>query len=183
MLFLPRTYRLAMVKIGLISDTHGFLDPRLMELMAGVDELWHAGDVGDWSVIAAMRELKPTRAVFGNIDGAMVRQELPEHQFFCCEEVQVWMTHIGGYPGKYAPGISQMLKTNRPQLFVCGHSHILRVMYDKRAECLVLNPGACGRSGFHTLRTALRFEVEGSRIGAMEVIELGSRNAGYEHNL
>lgn len=166
-----------MTKIGLISDTHSYLDKRFEELFKEVDEIWHAGDIGDVKVLDAMRLMKPVRAVFGNIDNAILRRELPEELIFTCENVKVMLTHIGGYPGKYAPGIRQKLALHHPKLFVCGHSHILKVIYDDTFNVLHLNPGAAGISGFHAVRTALRFDIDGEQIKNMEVIELGPKRA------
>ena len=164
-----------MTKIGLISDTHNHFDPRFYELFKDVDQIWHAGDVGDVAVLDAMAAFKPYKAVYGNIDGTSIRHQLTEHLRFQCEGVDVWMTHIGGYPGKYAPGISGVMKVDAPKLFICGHSHILKVIYDKKYGCLHMNPGACGLSGFHHVRTALRFAIDGVDIKNLEVIELGTR--------
>jgi uncharacterized protein len=164
-----------MTRIGLLSDTHAFFDPRFLDLFKDVDQLWHAGDIGSIDVYDAMCAFKPTIAVFGNIDGHILRQQLKEHQRFRCEEVDVWMTHIGGFPGKYAPGIKKEMAINPPKLFIAGHSHILKVIYDKQFNLLHLNPGAAGLSGFHAVRTALRFAIDGDKIIQMEVIELGAR--------
>ncbi len=166
-----------MTRIGLISDTHNFFDPRFYELFGNVDEIWHAGDIGDVAVLDAMANFKPYKAVFGNIDATSIRCQLTPHLRFKCEAVDVWITHIGGYPGKYAPGISEVMKVDAPGLFVCGHSHILKVIYDKKYDCLHMNPGACGLSGFHQVRTALRFAIDGEVIKDLEVIELGARSS------
>jgi putative phosphoesterase len=162
-------------KIGLISDTHGYLDDQMIRLLEPCDEVWHAGDIGDFSVIEKIRERKPVRAVFGNIDGRQARLEFPENNRFFCEEVDVWITHIGGYPGKYHPAIREALSRNPPQLFICGHSHILKVMFDKKLNCLHMNPGAAGKSGFHQIRTFLRFSIHGKEIKELEVVELGKK--------
>lgn len=164
-----------MTRIGLLSDTHSYLDERFNELFKDVDEIWHAGDIGDIRVLDQLRLLKPVRAVYGNIDGADIRMELKAHERFMCEEVDVWMTHIGGYPGKYDNLVKGTIFTNPPKLFISGHSHILKVMYDKQLELLHLNPGASGISGFHAVRTALRFAIDGKVIKDMEVIELGPK--------
>jgi putative phosphoesterase len=164
-----------MTRIGLLSDTHSYLDERITELFKDVDEIWHAGDIGDIRVLDRLRELKPVRAVYGNIDGADIRMELNAHERFICEEVDVWITHIGGYPGKYDQLVKASIVRKPPQLFIAGHSHILKVMYDKQLELLYLNPGACGISGFHAVRTALRFAIDGKVIKDMEVIELGPK--------
>lgn len=164
-----------MTRIGLISDTHSFFDPRFLELFKDVDELWHAGDIGDSKVLDAMLDFKPLRAVFGNIDGSVLRKSLPEKQIFQCENVNVYMVHIGGYPGKYDARIRKEIIKKKPNLFISGHSHILKVMYDKQLELLHLNPGASGLSGFHAVRTALRFVIDGAQIKEMELIELGPK--------
>ncbi|MCQ2226533.1 MAG: metallophosphatase family protein [Bacteroidales bacterium] len=163
------------MKIGLISDTHGYLDPRLFELFADCDEIWHSGDIGSIDVLNALRRFKPTRAVYGNIDGGEVRFSTPAVERFEVGGMDIMMMHIGGYPGNYSPqALSEMMK-KPPQIFVAGHSHILKVIYDKKYNCLHLNPGACGRYGFHLVRTALRFEIADGEVRNMEVIELGKR--------
>lgn len=166
-----------MTRIGLLSDTHSFFDPRFKELFANVDEIWHAGDLGDIKVLDEIKAFKPVRAVYGNIDGMDIRQEVPLTQEFMCEDVKVYMIHIGGYPGKYERQVKHELELKRPKIFISGHSHILKVMYDKQLDLLHLNPGACGISGFHAVRTALRFVIEGNDIKDMEVVELGPRKA------
>jgi len=165
-----------MVRIGLISDTHSFFDPRFFELFKDVDEIWHAGDIGDKKVLEQIESFKPFRAVYGNIDGADLRRELNQHERFMCEDVDVLMTHIGGYPGKYDRSIKNTLFKNPPKLFICGHSHILKVIYDKKLDLLHINPGAAGRYGFHKVRTAIRFVIDGSLIKDMEVIELENKS-------
>ncbi len=164
-----------LLKIGLISDTHGFLDPRLFELFSGVDEVWHAGDIGSNEVLTDLQTFKFCRAVFGNIDDWDLRMQLSEHQRFECNGLKVWMTHIGGYPGKYAPQVKHELFQNPPGLFISGHSHILKVMYDKNLGCLHINPGAAGKTGLHQVRTAVRFEIHAGEIKNLEVIELAER--------
>ncbi len=166
-----------MTNIGLISDTHSHFDDRFYELFQGVDEIWHAGDLGDPKVLEKMAAFKPVRAVYGNIDGTVLRQELKEDERFLCEGVDVWMTHIGGYPGKYDNRIKGELIRKPPKLFIAGHSHILKVIYDKKLNLLHMNPGAAGISGFHTVRTALRFSIDGADIKNLEVIELGPKRA------
>ena len=166
-----------MTRIGLISDTHGLLDKRVFKHFANCDEIWHAGDIGSAEVLRALREFKPTRAVFGNIDGGEVRYSLSEFYRFRVEEVNVLMTHIGGYPGKYNPWLipwfEKSLLGNDPiDLFVCGHSHILKVQYDQHYHFLTLNPGAAGKSGWQTVQTLLRFTIDGAKIDDLEVIEL-----------
>jgi uncharacterized protein len=162
-----------MQKIGLLSDTHAFFDPRFYELFKEVDQIWHAGDIGSEEVLDAIESFKPVRAVYGNIDGAHLRQRLPEILRFNCEGVDVLMTHIGGYPGRYAPGIKSQLYANPPKLFICGHSHILKVINDNSVNLLHINPGAAGKYGFHKVRTAVRFVLDSGNISEMEVIELG----------
>lgn len=164
-----------MKKILLLSDTHSHLDARILKYAEEADEIWHAGDIGTTDVTDRLQELKPLKAVFGNIDGAEIRKEFPLHQRFFCEEVDVWITHIGGYPGKYSPAIREEIQQNPPKLFISGHSHILKVMNDKKLNLLHMNPGACGVHGFHQMRTMLRFKIEGKDIKDLEVIELGKR--------
>lgn len=161
-----------MKKIGLISDTHNFFDPRFKELFKNVDEIWHAGDIGDIKVLDELKMIKPVRAVYGNIDNSVIRTELKEHLRFICDGVDVWITHIGGYPKKYSPLIKKELFNNPPKLLICGHSHILRVIYDDNLDLLYINPGAAGRSGFHKVRTAIRFSLESGKIKDLEIIEL-----------
>jgi len=161
-----------MIKIGLISDTHSWFDPRFYELFKDVDKIWHAGDIGNEEVLNTIKKFKPIRAVYGNIDGAELRKELNMHERFMCENVDVWMTHIGGYPGHYDRAVKKEITLNPPKLFICGHSHILKVMYDKKLGLLHINPGAAGRYGFHTVRTAVRFSIDGDDIKGLEVIEL-----------
>jgi putative phosphoesterase len=164
-----------MKKILLLSDTHGHLDKAMMKYILAADEVWHAGDIGNLEVTDQIKEVKVLRGVYGNIDGDKARKEFPLHQQFNCEGVSVWITHIGGYPGKYAPGIKVALAANPPKLFICGHSHILKVSYDKSLDLLHMNPGASGISGFHEVRTMLRFVIDGDKIKELEVIELGKR--------
>ncbi|MBQ0908444.1 metallophosphoesterase family protein [Flavobacterium sp. F-328] len=164
-----------MKKILLLSDTHSHVDDIILKYVAQADEVWHAGDIGNLEVTDAIKKLKPLRAVYGNIDDAQARLEFPLHQRFLCEDMDVWITHIGGYPGKYSAAIKSVLATNPPKLFICGHSHILKVMFDKHFQVLHLNPGAAGKSGFHQMRTMLRFVIDGAAIKDMEIIELGKR--------
>lgn len=164
-----------MVKIGLLSDTHGFLDPKIYTLFSEVDEIWHAGDIGSLEVLDALEQFKPVRVVFGNIDGSEIRSRTPLIQQFVCEGVKVFMTHIGGYPGRYAPGIKSQLKEFAPHLFICGHSHILKVINDPTLDILHINPGAAGKYGFHQVRTAIRFSLNEGKIQDMEVIEFATR--------
>ena len=165
-----------MKRIGLMSDTHGFVDPKIYQYFKELDEIWHAGDVGDVSVIDELRDFKPLRGVYGNIDNTDVRVEFPEFNRFKCEEVEVLMTHIAGKPGKYSkPLFEELQKNGAPKLFICGHSHILLVKNDPRYNMLWMNPGACGFKGFHQVKTILRFSITGDRIHDLEVIELGKR--------
>jgi putative phosphoesterase len=162
-------------RIGLISDTHGYLDDAVFRYFDACDEIWHAGDFGTLELADQLAAFKPLRGVYGNIDGQDVRIVHPEHQFFTCEEVKVWMTHIGGYPGKYPAKIKETLLNYQPDLFICGHSHILKVIYDRNLHFLHLNPGAAGKHGWHKVRTLLRFDIFDKKIHNLEAIELGSR--------
>jgi uncharacterized protein len=162
-------------KILLISDTHNYLEPKLIKHIQEADEVWHAGDIGTIGICEKITNIKPLKAVFGNADGQDIRSAYPENLFFDCENLKVFITHIGGYPGKYPAKIKQVLSGNRPGLFICGHSHILKVMYDKELNLLHMNPGACGVHGFQKVKTALRFEVSGAEIKNLAVIELGDR--------
>ncbi|MDR3705482.1 MAG: metallophosphoesterase family protein [Paludibacteraceae bacterium] len=161
-----------MTRIGLLSDSHGFLDDRVFEHFTNCDEIWHAGDIGSVEVADRLMAFKPLKAVFGNIDGHIIRSMFPQHNRFHCEGVDVWITHIGGYPGKYAPEVKPDITLHPPTLFISGHSHILKVQYDKRLHLLHINPGAEGKYGFHQVRTLVRFEIDGSNIQNLEVIEL-----------
>jgi putative phosphoesterase len=166
-----------MTRIGLISDTHGYLDEKVFEHFKNCDEIWHAGDFG---VIAIANRLAtqsglPVRGVYGNIDGYDVRSVYPEKLIWKCEDVNVFMIHIGGHPAKYAPGVKQQLLENKSGLFISGHSHILKVVYDNKINCLHINPGAAGNQGWHTVRTIIRFAIDGKEIKDCEVIELGKR--------
>lgn len=164
------------MKIGLLSDTHGYLDPALFNYFDQCDEIWHAGDIGDVSVIKELSDFKPVKAVFGNIDDQTIRSEFPEELEFSCEGASVYITHIGGKPFQYNKEVLKSIKENRPDIFVCGHSHILRVIYDKHNKLLYLNPGAAGKHGLHKVRTALRFEIKNGKARNMEIIELGNRS-------
>jgi putative phosphoesterase len=164
-----------MTKIGLLSDTHGFLDPKIFEYFKDVDEIWHAGDIGSLSIIDELRNFKPTRIIFGNIDEPEIRSETIETEIFMVEKRRVVITHIAGRPGRYAKGIPELLEKEKPDIFVCGHSHILLVQHDKRFNTLWLNPGACGIKGFHSIRTLLRFCIDGEKVTNMEAIEIGKR--------
>jgi len=160
-------------KILLLSDTHSHIDDRILHYAGEADEIWHAGDIGESRITDELKKINPLKAVFGNIDGTEIRKEFPLNQRFTCEEVDVWITHIGGYPGKYAPPIREQIKQNPPKLFISGHSHILKVMNDKNLGLLHMNPGAAGKQGFHKKRTMLRFKIEKKNIFDLEVIELG----------
>lgn len=162
-----------MTKIGLISDTHHFLDETVFKHFAACDEIWHAGDFGTDKISNALKAFKPLRGVYGNIDGNDIRSEFPEELIFTCEQVKVFMKHIGGYPNRYAPGVKTTIVKERPQLFISGHSHILKVMYDPLVQCLHMNAGAAGRQGWHKVRTLIRFAIDGTEIKNCEVIELG----------
>lgn len=164
-----------MTRIGLISDTHNYLDEAVFNHFDKCDEIWHAGDFGTAMVSDKLKAFKPLRGVYGNIDGRDIRDEFTETLRFTCEGVNVLMTHIGGYPGKYAPAIKNELFTNPPKLFICGHSHILKVIYDDKIKCLHMNPGAAGMHGWHKVRTLIRFVIDGADMKHCEVIELGKR--------
>lgn len=164
-----------MKKILLLSDTHSHIDDTILKYVRLADEVWHAGDIGDLKVTDTIKKLKPLRAVFGNIDNHEARLEFPLNNRFLCEDVSVLITHIGGYPGKYSPAIREEITQNPPKLFICGHSHILKVMFDKKLNCLHMNPGAAGISGFHQKRTMLRFEIDGDKIQSLEIIEIGDK--------
>ncbi len=164
-----------MTKILLLSDTHSYMDTAILKHVKHADEVWHAGDIGTLDVTDAIKALKPLRAVYGNIDAKEVRSEFPEHNRFMCEGVDVWMTHIGGYPPKYNNRVIETIKINPPRLFICGHSHILKVMPDKSLNLLHMNPGAVGTHGFHKVRTMLRFTIDGKKIDNLEVIEFDRR--------
>lgn len=164
--------------IGLLSDTHGWLDTQMSGHFAACDEIWHAGDFGTADVVTELRAWgKPLRGVWGNVDGGTLRYEFPETAVFTIEGVRVAMKHIGGYPGRYAPGVKAWLQQEQPKLFISGHSHILKAQYDTALQCLHLNPGAAGRHGWHQLRTAMRFVIDGDAIRNLDVIELGKRSA------
>lgn len=164
-----------MPKIGLISDTHSYLDPQVFDYFKEMDEIWHIGDVGDVSVLDQLRAFKPVRGVYGNIDDKEVRQELPLDYRFVLEDMDIWMTHIGGYPGRYVSRVRDILRVKPPDLFICGHSHILKVMRDKKYNMMCMNPGAAGKHGFQKIRTLLRFEIKNKTLCNLEVIELGER--------
>jgi len=164
-----------MTNILLLSDTHGHMDKTILKYANQADEIWHAGDIGSLKVSDALAEVKPLRAVYGNIDDHVIQREFPLDNKFFCEGVNVWMTHIGGYPNKYNVRIREEIKIKPPRLFICGHSHILKVQWDKKLDLLHMNPGACGKHGFHHIRTMLRFTIDNSEIKNLEIIELGKR--------
>lgn len=164
-----------MKKILLLSDTHSHLDDRILKYAQEADEIWHAGDIGDLKVTDALKELKPLKAVYGNIDDHKAQLEFPLDNKFTCEAVSVWMTHIGGYPNRYNQRIREELKRQPPKLFISGHSHILKVMWDKKLNLLHINPGACGKHGFHQVRTMVQFVIDRDQISDLVVIELGTR--------
>lgn len=161
-----------MKRIGLISDTHSYLHPDVKRFFKDCDEIWHAGDIGNTVLSDTLKNFKPLRAVYGNIDGKELRLEFPLHQRFECEGLDVWITHIGGYPGRYHKDIRHDLEKNPPGLFICGHSHILKVIYDKKNQLLHMNPGAAGKHGFHQKKTLLRFEISKGKVENLEIIEL-----------
>lgn len=160
-----------MKKILLLSDTHSYIDQDILRYVEQSDEVWHAGDIGSLAVTDAIQDLKPLKAVYGNIDDEKARKEFPLHNRFMCEEIDVWITHIGGYPGRYNLPVRQELIKNPPKIFVTGHSHILKVMPDRNLDLLHINPGAIGKHGFHQVRTMVRFEIDGIQIRNLEVIE------------
>lgn len=164
-----------MKKILLISDTHSYLEPRLNKYIESADEVWHAGDIGEITLCENISKTKPLKAVFGNIDGTDIRTAYPENLIFTCENIRILITHIGGYPGKYPTRIKHLITEHKPRVFICGHSHILKVMYDKEYDLLHINPGSCGMQGFHKVKTAVKFEIDKSEIKNLAIIELGSR--------
>lgn len=164
-----------MTRIGLISDTHNYLDEAVFTHFEHCDEIWHAGDFGTAAIADKLKAFKPLKGVYGNIDGYDIRSEFPEKLRFKCEGLDVFMVHIGGYPGRYAPAVRPELFANPPKLFISGHSHILKVIYDDKLKCLHMNPGAAGNHGWHNVRTLIRFVIDGSDMKNCEVIELGKR--------
>jgi phosphoesterase, MJ0936 family len=160
------------MKIGLLSDTHAYWDDRYEKYFSECDEIWHAGDIGSMSVADRLSQIKPLRAVYGNIDGHLERLRFPRYLNFECEGIKVLITHIGGYPGRYAPEILKELNEFRPTLFICGHSHIAKVKYDAKRKLLHINPGAAGKQGFHAVRTLVRFELTAGKILNLDMIEL-----------
>jgi putative phosphoesterase len=165
-----------MTRIGLLSDTHGFISERLFLFFEKVDEIWHAGDIGTLSVAQRLSAFKPFRAVYGNIDNHEIRSFYPQHQRFFCEGIDVWITHIGGYPGRYDRSVKPEIFLNPPKLFISGHSHILKIINDPKLGLLHINPGAAGYYGFHKVCTAIRFIIDGEEIKDLEIWEK-QRNA------
>lgn len=163
------------MKIGLISDTHSYMDDRIKSHLGDRDEIWHAGDFGNLEVIRELEAIAPLKGVFGNIDGQMIRREMPEDKRFTCEGMDIWMTHIGGYPGKYNKRVKPLIEENPPDVFICGHSHILKVMPDKKNNLLHINPGAAGNTGFHKQRTLMLMEIAEGQVQDLRVVELGKR--------
>jgi putative phosphoesterase len=161
-----------MKRIALLSDTHGYLDDRLLKHLQTCDEIWHAGDIGNLETAERLSEMAPLRAVYGNIDGQDVRKIYSQHERFMCEEVDVWITHIGGYPKKYDAKVKPEIFINPPQLFISGHSHILKVIFDKDLNLLYMNPGAAGIQGFHKVKTLLKFTIDKKEIKDLEVVEV-----------
>ena len=164
-----------MTRIGLISDTHNYLDEAVFTHFAQCDEVWHAGDFGSAAIADRLKAFRPLKGVYGNIDGYDIRGEFPEKLRWTCEEVEIFMTHIGGYPPGYNPAVKKELTANPPQLFICGHSHILKIMYDEKLHCLHMNPGAAGNQGWHKVRTLIRFTIDGNNMKDCEIVELGKR--------
>ena len=173
-----------MKRIALLSDTHGFIDQTIVKYLQDADEIWHAGDFGTLAVSDFLASLKPLKGVYGNVDGQDVRKVHPAHQKFQLEGIKVWMTHIGGYPGNYSPDIKKTIYTEKPMLFICGHSHILKVMPDpKITGMLHINPGAAGVHGFHHIRTMVKFIIDKTKISELDVIELGKRASIENKNI
>lgn len=167
-----------MLKIGLLSDTHSYVDAAMMKHLSECDEIWHAGDFGNIQVVKTLAQLKPLRGVYGNIDGHEIRAQFPEHLIIEIEGLKIYMTHIGGYPGKYIARAKDIIKKEKPDVFICGHSHILKVMRDEAFNnMLVMNAGAAGKEGFHKMRTLLKFHIDQGKISNLQVIELGLRGA------
>jgi putative phosphoesterase len=161
--------------ILLISDTHSYLDPALTKHIEATDEVWHAGDIGSLDVTDAIKKLKPLRAVYGNIDDANARKDFPKNLVFVCEGLKVFMTHICGQPTNYLKEVKDIIAEEKPRLFICGHSHILKVMYQQQYDLLHMNPGACGVHGFHQVKTVLRFVIDNGELKDLAIIELGKR--------
>jgi len=164
-----------MKRIGLLSDTHHYLDDAILKHLQSCDEIWHGGDFGTITIAEQLQAIKPLKGVYGNIDGKDIRNEYPEVLEWTCEGVKVLMIHIGGYPPKYNATSKPLIKAYQPKLFISGHSHILKIMYDDKLDCLHINPGAAGKQGWHTVRTLVRFTIDGADIRDCEVVELGPR--------
>jgi len=165
-----------MVKIGLLSDTHSYLDPALLPFLQDCDQIWHAGDIGNVRLLEQLRTLKkPLKAVCGNIDGHDIRIDTPEDLVWEVEGMKILMTHIGGYPGHYTARAKKLLLDEKPDIFVCGHSHILKVIYDKQLNLLHINPGSCGKEGFHKVRTMVRFAIDKGKVKDLAIVEMGAR--------
>tara|TARA_X000000368_G_scaffold415736_1_gene408102 strand:- start:151 stop:645 length:495 start_codon:yes stop_codon:yes gene_type:complete len=162
-------------KILLLSDSHGYIDQKIIKYFDDVDEVWHAGDIGNLKVCEIILKTKPLKAVFGNIDNFEIREKFHEDLNFHCEGLKIYITHIGGYPGNYDKRVKKVIEKNRPNIFICGHSHILKVIYDKKNDLLHMNPGACGLQGFHKKRTMLKFDIKNKKITNLNVIELGRK--------
>jgi putative phosphoesterase len=165
------------MKIGLISDTHGYLHPRVFHHFNDCDEVWHGGDIGNFGLLQELAHFKPLRAVYGNIDSVEIRKETAENLFFALGGMNIFMTHIAGYPGRYNPRALALIKQHRPQVVICGHSHILKVIYDKKLGHLHINPGAAGKHGWHKVMTLITFELSQANITNLQVIELGPRGS------
>ena len=164
------------MRIGLLSDTHGFLDDKIFNHFQDCDDIWHAGDFGNMEISEKLSAFKSLKGVYGNIDGMEIRSLHPKDNKFVCEDMQVWMTHIGGYPGKYSPEVRKEIYENPPDIFICGHSHILRVITDKKlVPTLYINPGAAGKQGLHMIRTIIKFDIIKKKVVDMKVVELGKR--------
>ena len=164
-----------MKKILLLSDTHSYIDDQILKFVKQADEVWHAGDIGNLNVTDAIKKLKPLRAVYGNIDDKDARAEFPLNNRFELENMDIWITHIGGYPGKYNQRVRTEIRQNPPNIFICGHSHILKIQHDKKLDVLHMNPGAAGKHGFHQIRTMIRFVLDKGDLKDVEVIELAKR--------
>lgn len=163
------------MKIGLLSDTHGFLDPKIFKHFDSCDEIWHAGDIGNMEVANQLKNFRPLLAVFGNIDDKGIQTEFPEHLFFQREQTSILITHIGGTPPRYNPTAKQLISLHKPSVFVCGHSHVLKIQSDLKNNLLFVNPGASGNHGFHKMKTLVRFEIIATQIKNVQVIEIGER--------
>lgn len=166
-----------MIKVGLLSDTHSYLDPKVFHYFKDCDEVWHAGDIGSMDLLLQLEDFKPLKAVYGNIDNAEIRAATQENLIWDCAGLKVLMTHIGGYPKRYNPRVRDLIREHKPGLYICGHSHILKIMPDPSNQLLHINPGAAGIHGFHKMKTLVRFSVDAGKIDQMEVIELGKRGA------